>query len=73
MNRETSAFAEEDQNFMEALMFEPDPGDVVEPSGELKRIQENQALGQPVNEGESPVIRKKARAPLEGVFGGWFD
>ena len=73
VNRETSAFAEEDQNFMEALMFDPDPGDVVEPSGELKRIQENQALGQPVNEGENPVIRKKARAPLEGVFGGWFD
>ena len=72
VNRETSAFAEEDQNFMEALMFDPDPGDVVEPAGELKRIQENQALGNPVNEGQSPVIRKKSRAPLDGVFDGWF-
>ncbi len=73
VNRETSVYAEEDQNFMEALIFEPDPGDVVEPAGELKRIQENQALGQPVNAGESPVIKQKSKAPLEGVFDGWFN
>jgi len=72
VNRETSVFAEEDQNFMEALMFEPDPGRVVEPAQERQRIQENQALGNPVNEGETPVIEKKSKAPLEGLFDGWF-
>jgi hypothetical protein len=73
INRETSAYAEEDQNFMESLMFDPDPGEVVDPAQELKRIQENQALGQPVNEGETPVIEKKSKAPLEGLFDGWFN
>lgn len=73
VNRETSAFAEEDQNFMEALMFDPNPGVVVNPKEELQRIQENQALGNPVNEGETPIIEKKSKAPLEGVFDGWFN
>ena len=73
VNRETTVFAEEDQNFMEALMFDPVPGQVVEPKQELQRIQENQALGNPVNEGETPVIEKKSKAPLEGFFDGWFN
>jgi len=73
VNRETSVFAEEDQNFMEALMFDPNPGKVVEPQGELRRIQENQALGKPVNEGDTLVIEEKSKGPLEGVFDGWFN
>jgi len=73
VNRETTVFAEEDQTFMESLMFEPDPTDVIEPKGEMKRIQETQALGQPVNTGESPSIDKKSKAPLEGLFDGWFQ
>jgi len=73
VNRETSVFAEEDQNFMEALMFDPNPGKVVDPKQELQRIQENQALGKPVNDGDTPVIEKKSKAPLEGLFDGWFN
>lgn len=73
VNRESSAYAEEDQTFMESLMFDPKPGTVVDPNQELKRIQENQALGQPVNEGETPTIEKKDKAPLEGIFDGWFN
>lgn len=72
VNRETSAFAEEDQNFMESLMFDPDPGVVVAPQKELQRLQENQALGKPVNAGETPIIETKSKAPLEGLFDGWF-
>jgi len=73
VNRETSAFAEEDQNFMEALMFDPNPGVVVNPKEELQRLQENQALGKAVNDGETPIIEKKSKAPLEGFFDGWFN
>ncbi len=72
VNRETSAFAEEDQTFMESLMFEPDPGVVVSPQKELQRLQENQALGKPVNEGDTPIAETKSKAPLEGLFDGWF-
>ena len=73
VDRETSAYAKEDQNFMESLMFAPNPGVVVDPAKESKRIQENQALGKPVNEGDTPMIEKKHKAPLEGLFNGWFN
>lgn len=73
VNRETSAYAEEDQTFMESLMFDPaNTGTVVDPALETKRIQENQALGKPVNQGEVPSIEPKQKAPLEGFFDGWF-
>jgi len=58
---------------MEALMFDPNPGVVVSPQKELQRLQENQALGKPVNEGETPIIETKSKAPLEGLFDGWFN
>ncbi len=73
VNRETTAYAEEDQKFLEKLLFEAKPGTVVNPNEELKRIQENQALGEPINKGETPTIETKDKAPLEGIFDGWFN
>ncbi|MBL4615271.1 MAG: DUF3035 domain-containing protein [Magnetovibrio sp.] len=73
VNRETTVFAEDDQNFMESLMFDPDPSNLVNPALEQKRLQENQALGKAVNDGDVPTIDKKSKAPLEGLFDGWFN
>lgn len=75
VDRETSAYAKEDQTFMESLMFSDEgrPGSVVDPVAESKRLQENQALGQPINEGSTPMIESKPKAPLEGMFDGWFN
>jgi hypothetical protein len=68
---ETKTEVEQDQSFIDTLIFwrEPEPyGTVVDPTLEQQRLQENAALGQPVTEGESPVIIRKKRALLEGIF-----
>ncbi len=71
VNRETSILAEEDQSFTERIMFWGTPteyGVVVDPVEESRRIHENQALGNPITEGETPTIERKRRALLEGIF-----
>lgn len=71
VDRETARLAEEDQAFIDRLIFwrDPDPyGEVVDPVAEQQRLQENAALGRPVTEGETPVIIRKKRALLEGIF-----
>ena len=70
INRESSAFAEEDTSVMEGLMFGDDPeyGVAVDPEEELKRIRENQALGRPINEGDVPTIERKQPRLLDGLF-----
>lgn len=48
---------------------DPEPyGTVVDPAAEQKRLQENAALGKPVTEGDTPVIERKKRGLLEGIF-----
>lgn len=75
VNSETTAYADEDKSVMENIMFwqTTQAGTTVDPGQETKRIQENQALGQPVNEGNTPMIETKPKAPLEGVFDGLFN
>jgi len=75
VNSETTAYADEDKSVMENIMFwkTSQTGTTVDPGQETKRIQENQALGQPVNEGATPMIETKPKAPLEGVFDGLFN
>jgi len=71
INRETSILAEEDQTFTERIMFWGDAsvyGSVVDPAEETKRIQENLALGRPLNQGDVPVIKRKPKALLEDLF-----
>lgn len=71
INQETSIFAEEDASVIERIMFWGTPseyGIAVDPDAENKRIQENQALGQPLDSGEVPTIEKKRKGLLEGLF-----
>ncbi len=71
INRETTILAEEDKTFTEQLMFwgtRTEYGTVVDPAREAKRIQENQALGRDVTEGGTPVIERRRKAILEGIF-----
>ncbi|MBL4693244.1 MAG: DUF3035 domain-containing protein [Magnetovibrio sp.] len=72
INKETTAFAEEDKTVIESMLFwrQTETGAVVNAAEETKRIQESQALGTPVSEGSSPVIEPRKKAPLEGVFSG---
>jgi Protein of unknown function (DUF3035) len=59
------------RQLIDAIVFwrKPEPyGTVVDPVAEQKRLQENAALGQPVTQGTVPVIERKKKGLLEGLF-----
>ena len=71
VNRETSILAEEDKTLADRIMFWGVPtehGEAVDPQKEAQRIRETQALGKPITQGDTPVITRKRRAVLEGLF-----
>jgi hypothetical protein len=71
VDEETSADQDASQTFLDDLVFwrKPEPyGTVVDPVAEQKRLQENQALGQPNDTGETPIIERKKKGLLEGIF-----
>ena len=71
VNREAAARIEDERSWIDSLIFWRDPlppGTVVNPAAEAQRLRENEALGRPVTEGETPSIVRKRRAPLEGLF-----
>lgn len=71
VDQETSSMVEQDEKFIDGLIFWRDPepyGEVIDPVAEQQRLQENAALGKPVTEGETPTIERKERALLEGIF-----
>jgi hypothetical protein len=71
IDSETAAQIERDKSLIERLVFwrtqEP-YGTVIDPVGESKRLQDNQALGKPVTEGETPIITRRKKGVLEGIF-----
>jgi hypothetical protein len=62
VDKETSAFAAEEQQFTQRLLNWTDEpaseGVAVDPVAEQKRLAENQAMGKKPNEGAVPTIRK---------------
>ena len=63
LNEETSILSVKDQAFVDRLIFwvdeKPSAGTVVDARKEQQRIRENQALGKPITEGETPQIKRK--------------
>ena len=63
IDQETSILAKEDVAFIDKLIFwvddKPFDGIVVDAEKEQKRILQNQALGKPINEGETPEVKRK--------------
>ena len=71
VDREFSGYASEDESFIDSLIFwqeEEPPGEVVDAAAEAERLRENIEAGRPVTEGETPTIRRRDKALLEGVF-----
>jgi len=71
VNRESAQLAAADRSFTDRLIFwrdPPPPGTVVDPAAEQQRLRENAALGKPATTGETPVIQRKRRGILEGIF-----
>jgi hypothetical protein len=71
VNRDSVALADADRTFLDRIVFwkKPDPpGTVVDPQAEAQRLRENQALGRPVTEGDTPIIRRRKKGALEDIF-----
>lgn len=72
VNEETTRMAEADRPFIDKLIFWKEPleaqSDVVNPTRETQRLQDNAALGKPPNEGEVPIIRRKQPSLFERLF-----
>lgn len=71
VERESSVLAEADITFLDRVMFWRKPEDrspVVDPNREQQRLRENAALGRSVTDGDTPTIKRRKKAPLEGLF-----
>ena len=71
LNEESSIYAEDDETFVDNLMFWRDktpPGVIVDPTKESQRLEEATALGDDPTEGETAVIERRQKGILEGVF-----
>jgi hypothetical protein len=71
VDRDSVAVADADRTFLDRIVFwkKPDPpGTVVDPQAEAQRLRENQALGRPVTDGDTPIIRRRKKGALEGIF-----
>ncbi len=70
LNQE-AGFAAVDRNFLEYLIFWREPeqeGEVVDATAEAERLKANAEQGLPVTAGETPIIKRRKKALLEGVF-----
>lgn len=71
VNSEYTQLAERDESFVDRLIFwqkQPPPGEVIDANKESERLRQNQATGQAVTTGETPVIERRKRAIFEGIF-----
>ena len=71
VNEETTALVEADESLVDDLIFwheDVEPGTVIDPQAESDRLAAATAQGQPINEGEVPVVQRRRRALLEGIF-----
>ena len=71
VNRETSALTEADDSLFDKVLFwqEVDPpGSIVDADQESRRLREASAIGDPPNKGDVPVIKRRQRGILEGIF-----
>jgi hypothetical protein len=71
VNRESTAIAEASTGFMDKVIFWQEaqkPGEIVDADKESRRLREARALGDAVSEGDVPVIERKRRGWLEGIF-----
>jgi hypothetical protein len=71
VDRESAAIVDADRTFLDRIVFwrKPDePGTVVDPQREAQRLRENQALGRSASDGDTPIIRRRRKGALEGIF-----
>ena len=71
VEKETRIMAVESRTLTDKIAFWRNTkqfGTTVDPAREAKRISESRSLGNSLNQGDTPVIRRKKKAVLEGIF-----
>ncbi len=71
INAESATIADKDTSLTERLIFRREretTGEVIDARGEAKRIRANQATGEPVTTGATPVIERREKGLFEGLF-----
>ncbi|MEP2828924.1 DUF3035 domain-containing protein [Parvibaculum sp.] len=73
VNAETRSLVERDETFVDSVLFWKNSGPapderLVNPREESERIQQNEAEGKPVTEGETPTVEPKKEGWLSGIF-----
>ncbi len=71
INSESGTFIYEDEHLIDRLLFwnkKKAEDAVVDATKEQQRLQENAALGKPVTEGETPVIKRKKGGLFDKLF-----
>jgi hypothetical protein len=71
VNKESQALADADKTLGDKIVFwrKPEPtGEILNPSAESQRLRQNQALGKSLSDGETPLIVRRKKGWLEGVF-----
>lgn len=71
VDNESAQIAQSERRFVDKLIFwrkdEP-PGQVIDATKESQRLRGNAALGSPPTSGPTPVIERRERGFLEGIF-----
>jgi hypothetical protein len=68
---DSTLLAERDRTLTDRLLFWRRPetaGIALDPEGEARRLREAAALGRDVTEGDTPIIQRRRRGLLEGLF-----
>jgi hypothetical protein len=71
VDQENTRLLEADRSLTDRLIFwqkPEEPGVVVDPEKEAQRLRQNVADGKPAVEGETPIIERKQRGFLSGIF-----
>ena len=71
VDEESTALVRADESFVDDLIFwhdEVEPGTILDPQAESQRLAEAAAQGEPLNEGEVPIVQRRRQAILEGIF-----
>lgn len=71
IDQETASLITGDRRWVDALIFwqkPTEPYSVIDPAAEAQRLRAAVEQGKPLTEGDTPVIVRKRRAPLEGLF-----
>ena len=70
VEEKTADLYETNETFTDKMVFwrSKKKGVALDPEKELKRIREAQSLGKPLNSNDIPIVTRKKKGLLEGIF-----